>query len=268
MTRVARAYGPLLNLGKFALDSASAGDALSLIEASPIYQTIEIQLRIWGSRSNGTITDTIDQTETFVLTRDSTPGASIPDLRQQEIIREPGTPGSRLDGYGIKAKLGVSGSLAFADFAPPDPDMAAFILNWGEVEVDGAPPYPAFKRQRIQFTGFTVSSRAFVFSRSSGGTVTEYYDVEPPQWLSPTIPSGGRAESFEWGYSSAESIDTSAWSATQWRDYRGDYVFPAQSMITGFWTSGDMQRQVRVILTGDQALNFSNPNNSQYLTLV
>jgi len=272
MTRIARVYGIGPKIGPLPYEQFATSPASVFFEASPIYQSIEISQRIWGTRTSTafgpTVTQTIDQTETLTLTRTglASVGASTPKQASPSWH-----PGALSDGGSYSLENGETFAATRFSVAAVDTTLAdvGFLLNGDEIIEAGpatGPLLPSFfprpgpglpnpKQQRLWITGDVSDGFDYDFTETTtppgtSATVTETYTLSPPAWgSSTTIPSNTRGSAFEWGYSAAESVDTSAWSATKWRDYRGTYVLPAQSMVVGIWTSGTMQRQITITLS-------------------
>ena len=269
MTRIAQTRGSLWNIGPLPLGTYFSYAAL--MEASPIYQSMTISLRIWGTRTKtvtGVVTtQTIDQTETLIIPRIDPPSGAPLGIGQVAASPSPGD--MALGGIAVFGVSGlpdgceVSAAIAY-DYTPVADGV--FRLGWSEVEYNtrGSPYTPLFdsnftglpglpdpKRQRLVVSG--GENRDFSFDQTvtppgTSSTVIESRPLDPPFWggLS-AIPAGNRGGRFGWGYSASECIDTSAWTAAQWRDYRGVWAMPAIPELTG-WDSGDMQRQYTVTI--------------------
>jgi len=277
MTRVARVFGPLILMGKDGIQAAAAYS--QYFEASPIYQNVNVSLRIWGSRTinlGGGVsrTETINQTESVDFVRSAATQLGQTGMPQLEFTYPAGGPargGPDSSAVGIANKYGVSASIATEEIT------GTFFVDQAEVLWNSfnAPYTPAPgdtfagrinpKEQRL-IVGGTPSSdpvRTFVFEQTDTppGTpvnVNRNTTLAPPSWFSVVaIPARGRGKRELWGYGFVSTtygasptglVDTSAWSATQWRDYRGTWVFPAQDLTVG-WDSGTMQQQYTVIIS-------------------
>lgn len=277
MTRVARVFGPLILMGKDGLQNYSSYN--QYFEASPIYQNVNVSLRIWGSRTinlGGGVsrTETIDQTESVDFVRSAATQNGQTSVPQVEFVYPAGGPGRGgpdSEGQGISRAYGVSASIAteqidgtsFVDQAEVlwNSSNAPIIPNFGDIFSGRINP----KQQRVIFGGVPSSNpvRTFVFQKTDTppGTpinINRIQTLAPPAWFSAVeIPARGRGKRELWGYNKISTdygqsptgfIDTSAWSATQWRDYRGTWVFPAQDLTVG-WDSGTMQQQYTVVIS-------------------
>jgi hypothetical protein len=271
MTRIARVYGPALKMGRTPYNNFATYPADVFFEANPIYQTIEVSQRIWGARSytagGTTFTQTIDQTEVATFNRgtlSSSGASSIPQVSPEYFLNggiengiyslENGGVGMGESGFSVAAVEAVAANALF--------HLRINEVFWEEnaspviptFDFDGYPALPDFKRQRLRISAPTQSID-YDYSETTTppgttATVTAPFVFSPPSWgLISSVTGPTRFSVFGWGYSAAESVDTSAWSATKWRDYRGTYVLPAQSMVVGIWTSGTMQRQITITLS-------------------
>jgi hypothetical protein len=275
MSRTIRMFGPLLLMGKQGIENAASFG--STMEASPIYQTAAITLRIWGTRTSNAfgpaVTETIDQTETVTYTRGFAP-IGITGVPQALFEHRPGGPeqqGPAPTDIGLATKYGVSATIAMEEVG------GIFSVNqnehlWNPFNFSHLPSGPfGFqgrinpKRQRIIGGGAPDQgpSLPFTFSRTTTppGTTADIdrdYSLSWPQWATAnSIPAYGRGELELWGYGGLSTelastgpayIDTSAWSATQWRDYRDTWIFPDLDMTAG-WDSGDMKARYTVVLS-------------------
>jgi hypothetical protein len=272
MTRIARVYGPALKMGRTPYNTYDTFPSSVFVEASPIYQTLQVSQRIWGTRSRSsggaTITQTIDQTETATFTRTGLVNAGVSEMPQQSPVFSPGF----MAGSGIYDLTNGGASLVGSEsgFSVSANAVTADVLFWLPMNevfreqsgssgtpsfgFDGLPALPDPKRQRFYVTA-PAQSFDYDFTETTtppgtSTTVTVAISLTPPTWGGISVVTGpARFSLFGWGYSAAESVDTSAWSATKWRDYRGTYVLPAQSMVVGIWTSGTMQRQITITLS-------------------
>jgi len=277
MTRVARVFGPLILMGKDGIEAAAGYN--QYFEASPIYQNVNVSLRIWGSRTinlGGGVsrTETINQTESVDIVRSAATQLGQTGMSQLEFTYPAGGPargGPDSFGIGITNKYGVSASIASEEITGTFfVDQAEVLFNDKKISITPA-PYMQFKgrinpKEQRLIVGGTPSSdpvRTFIFQQTDTPPGTPVNINRPvtlagPSWFSEiAIPPRGRGKRELWGYdfvstsygnSLLGTIDTSAWSATQWRDYRGTWVFPAQDLTVG-WDSGTMQQQYTVIIS-------------------
>lgn len=268
MSRVSRTFGPFLKYGTSNFDTFYT-DSPAIVEASPIYQEMEISMRIWGTRTGVTglgvgVTQTIDQTEVLTLTRGA---ISIYPTGAPPSIGYEFQPGEMFYGqmlYGVATDEYLLSAYNVGVVSVGQLSGLAFQASLHETEfnytgVSQTPPFDGFRYaslpdpKRQQLVIVWGEDRDFTFANTPSvptPTETVTYFMYPPRWggLS-SVAAGQRFTRAGWGYSAAECIDTSGWSATKWRDYRGTYAMPAQSMVVSPYTSGDMQRQITVTLS-------------------
>lgn len=266
-------FGVGPKIGPQAYEQFATFPASVFYEACPIYEVMEISQRIWGTRSRtsggNTITQTIDQTETLTLTRTGLSTSTTPTPRQGSPLWTPGYLAEQGSSYDLEnGDVFTAARFSVAAVEGVGPEVR-FALNGDEILAAGpatgtilpsfnqrpGPGLPNPKQQRLWVSGDVTGDFDYDFTETvspagTSTTVTENYTLRPPGWGSSTsIVPNTRGAAFEWGYSAAECVDTSAWSATKWRDYRGTYALPAQSMVVSPWTSGTMQRQITITLS-------------------
>ena len=259
MPRTVRVFGRGPMIGPLPYNDYDTLPTSVLFEASPIYETMEISLRVWGTRSYTsagiTISQTIDQTETLTITRVAMEAGGIDSMEQNS----PAPTFGRANDGGI---------VSFTNGGPGIPNENTSLFSCAGLNITTYPgiwltgkdvvygsgsALPNPKQQRL--IAGPSENRTFTFTQTATppGTVTsptESFILSAPSWSSlGSIPTNERDSPYVWGYGDGQDIDTSVWSDTYWRDYRDTHVFPALSLVTGLWTTGDMQQQFTVTLS-------------------
>lgn len=234
----------------------SAGHSL---EAAPFYSSVHVSVRIWGSHTSGSQTDSIDETQSITCTR--IPWAWAGSSAVVGVTNLAPAPGSITDytdlGGGILDAHGSAWAILDNGSAPLlDAGECYMLLDGGEVLkspfdipfAGGNSWAPDPKNQRLKILFESQALPEYTVNRTGGSPATYPLVVTMPDasWtadpavLFPALGRGGNAFWTLFG-----SIDTSAWVAADWRDFRGVHSFPA----TPFAISGNPGFQVQATLT-------------------